>query len=252
MKIIATIEARLGSKRLPDKLLLKLGNKTVFEFLIDRLKKIKKIDKIVLATTKKFEDEKLVRLAKKKKINFYRGDEHNVLKRVYEAAKKNHADAILQVSGDSPFTDFKLASDWIEIFIRNRIDIISDYWGEFPAGVTAPVISVKALNKSINLAKTKLDKEHVTRTIFLNQSKFKILFLLARKEQKLPKLNLCLDELSDYRLLNLLVKKFDVNNFVTEDLVKLLNKNKKILKINKNKKSLSQKEHKKYMELLNQ
>lgn len=67
MKIIATIEARLGSKRLPDKLLLKLGNKTVFEFLVDRLKKIKKIDKIVLATTKKFEDEKLVRLAKKKK-----------------------------------------------------------------------------------------------------------------------------------------------------------------------------------------
>ena len=67
MKIIATIEARLGSKRLPDKLLLKLGNKTVFQFLVDRLKKIKKIDKIVLTTTKKFEDEKLVKLAKKKK-----------------------------------------------------------------------------------------------------------------------------------------------------------------------------------------
>jgi spore coat polysaccharide biosynthesis protein SpsF len=249
MKIIATIEARLGSKRLPEKLLLKLGKKTVFEFLINRLKRIKKIDKIVLATTKKLEDKKLIRLAKKNKINFYRGDEDNVLKRVYEAAKKNHADAILQVSGDSPFTDFKLASEWIEIFTKKQVDIISDYWGEFPGGVTAPVISVKALKKSLTLAKTKQDKEHVTRIIFLNQSKFRCLFLLSNKEQKLPKLDLCLDEPADYTLLNFLVKKYNANYFVTEDLVKVLKKNQKLLNINVNKKSLSLKEHKKYISL---
>ena len=107
MKIIATIECRLNSKRLPNKLILPLGKLTIIEFLIQRLKKVKMIDEIILATTTNSRDDKLVIIAKKNKINYYRGSENNVLRRVYEAAKKTKADAIVQASGDSPLTDRK-------------------------------------------------------------------------------------------------------------------------------------------------
>ena len=116
MKFIATIECRLSSKRLPGKLILPLGSSTVIEFLIKRLKKIKLIDEIILATTTKKIDDSLVDIAKKNKIKFYRGSENNVLKRVYDAAKKFKADAVVQVSGDSPLTDIRLITKWIKIF----------------------------------------------------------------------------------------------------------------------------------------
>ena len=89
-KVAIIIEARSSSKRLPGKILLPLGNKTVLEYLIKRLKTVsKKINsKIIIATTINEDDKKIVNLAKKNFVNFYQGSENNVLKRVVEAAQK--------------------------------------------------------------------------------------------------------------------------------------------------------------------
>ena len=84
----AIIEARMNSSRLPGKMMKKILNKPVIDYLIDRLKVIKEVDQIIIATTKNKKDDLLVNFAKKKNLNFYRGSEHNVLQRVVRASEK--------------------------------------------------------------------------------------------------------------------------------------------------------------------
>lgn len=221
MKIIATIEARLNSKRLPKKHLLKINKKNVIEILIDRLKKIKNIDKIVLATTTNKIDSQLIKIAKKNKIGFYRGSEENVLERVTKAAKKYRADAILQVSGDAPIIDYELAEYEISMFKLNKVDVFTNYWNSFPRGVCHPIIKYSSLLKSLKNARSMDDFEHVTNYIFNNQKKFKILYFLAPKEYFEPKLRFVLDEYDDYEFLKKILKHDLKNIFTTRKLIDL-------------------------------
>ena len=104
-KVGAIIVSRLKSKRLPNKALKLINQETLITHLIKRLKLAKNIDKIVLATTKNNEDLKICNQAKKNKINFFRGDEKNVLKRMYDAAKKFKCNIVIRVTGDDILID---------------------------------------------------------------------------------------------------------------------------------------------------
>lgn len=243
MKIIATIECRLNSKRLPNKLILPLGKLTIIEFLIQRLKKVKMIDEIILATTTNSRDDKLVIIAKKNKINYYRGSENNVLRRVYEAAKKTKADAIVQASGDSPLTDHKMLNNWIKLFKKFRPDVITDYWGELPNGISAPVINFRAIEKSFKFAKKKSDLEHVTKYIFSNPRKFKTIFYEPKKTEIFPQLNLCIDEKADYDLVKTIIINNPKKELNCSELINYVQKNKYLLNINKKVSRKSKKYH---------
>lgn len=247
MKVIATIEGRLNSKRLPKKLLLPLNGTTIIEFLIKRLKQSKLIDAIVIATTKKKIDDNLVKIAKKHKINYYRGSEQNVLKRVYEAANKYQADIIVQVSGDSPLTDPKIIDTWIKIFKRRKPDIFSEDWGNLPTGLTAPIINIKALKKSLALTNNKNDLEHVTRFIFRNPKKFNIKFYSSKKNQQFSNLNLCIDEIEDYNLVNSFIKMNKGRDMNLPEIIKFFKKKKNLLKVNKHINRKSKREHNLYL-----
>lgn len=239
MKIIATIEARLNSSRLPQKHLYKINNKFFIEILIERLKKVKNINRIVLATTTNPEDKKLVDVAKKNKINFYKGSEENVLQRVTFAAKKYKADAVLQVSGDCPLFDYNLAQYQLEMFKLNKVDVSTQYWKNYPGGVCHPIIKYKALLKSLKNAKSIDDFEHVTNYIFNNQKKFKILYFLATNENYAPQLQFVLDTYHDYKFLKKICNYDKKNILTTSELISLckskkINREKKIIRKNKN------------------
>ena len=79
-KVACIIQARVNSKRFPGKILMPLLNKSVLQYQLERLKKLKRVDTLILATTKNKNDNKLVKIAKEKKILIYRGDQNNVLK----------------------------------------------------------------------------------------------------------------------------------------------------------------------------
>jgi spore coat polysaccharide biosynthesis protein SpsF len=226
MKIIATIESRLNSKRLPKKHLYKINGKLIINLLIERLKKIKNLSKIVLSTTNNEIDNELIKIAKKNRIGFYRGSEENVLERVIKSAEKYSADAILQVSGDCPLIDYSLVNDQIEMFKVNNPDISTPYWFNFPGGVCAPIIKLSALHKSLKNSKTISDYEHVTNYIFNNQKKFKILYFLAQKDYKYPKLEFILDNYDDFLFLKNVMKFDKKNKFTTRELVEICIKNK--------------------------
>ncbi len=241
MKIVATIEARLNSKRLPKKHLYKINEKLIINLLIERLKKIKNLSKIIISTTNNKTDDELVKIAKKNRIGFYRGSEENVLERVTKSAKKYSADAILQISGDCPLIDYSLVNHQIEMFKINNPDVSTPYWLNFPGGVCAPIIKVSALQKSLRNSKTASDYEHVTNYIFNNQKKFKILYFLAPDSYKHPNLEFILDTYDDFLFLKKIMK-FDIQNkFTTTQLIDICKKNKilrkkKIIRKNKDKK----------------
>ena len=107
MDVLAIIQCRLGSKRLKKKALLKLGKHTIFEWVIRRVKKSKQINKIVLATSKKKDNEKLILIAKKLKIDFFRGSENNVFSRFYKISKIYKPKFIVRICADNPFIDAK-------------------------------------------------------------------------------------------------------------------------------------------------
>ena len=252
MKIIATIEARLNSSRLPRKHLYKYRKKSFIEILIERAKKINGISSIVLATTTNKLDDDLVDIAIKNKIKFFRGSEDNVLKRICDIGRKYSADAIVEISGDCPLIDFELISQQVKTFKTNKPDLLIDSWNTIPKGLTAPIVKVKSLLKSQRLAKTKDDEEHVLNSLLDKPNKFNIIYFEPLEKDVAPKFEFLLDEYKDYLFLKEILKHDKKNEFVCYDLISLLNKKKYILKINKNVNRISNSFHNKWIKKMKQ
>ena len=120
-KSIVIIQARLGSSRLPEKVLKKIGKYSVIEMIVKRLKKSKKISDIVVATSNTKRDKKLISFLKRKKIKVFAGSETNVLSRFYKVAKKFSADYIVRICGDCPFIDSKLMDKMVSKIVINKL-----------------------------------------------------------------------------------------------------------------------------------
>lgn len=181
MKIGAIIYSRLNSRRLHQKGLLEIGGKKLIDHVIDRTKKIKNIENIILATSKSKIDYKLEDIAKKKKILFFQGSEKNVLKRTNDCLKKYKFDFILRICGDRIFFDNIFINNLLKKIKKNKhklnkYDIFSNlHNGRVDPGLTIEIISKKCLNKMETKFKlSTFNKEHITSFIYQNLSKFKI------------------------------------------------------------------------------
>jgi spore coat polysaccharide biosynthesis protein SpsF len=113
--IDAIIEARIGSSRLPGKVMYKINNIPIIELLVNRIKKANHVRKIIIATSTNNLDDKIIEWARKKKILFYRGSEEDVMSRVLAAAKYYNVKHILNITGDCPLIDPQLISQFIYI-----------------------------------------------------------------------------------------------------------------------------------------
>ena len=120
-KIVAIVQARCNSVRLPGKVMKKIVGTPAIELLYKRLKRSKKIDNIVIATSLNQSNKKLTNFLKIKKINFFAGEEDNVLKRYYKAAKKYNADIVIRITGDSVLIDAELVDKLIKIFLNKHV-----------------------------------------------------------------------------------------------------------------------------------
>ena len=107
-KIVAIIEARMSSSRLPGKVLLEAGGQPLLGHLIERLKSIDLIDEVVVATTVNKEDQKIINFCLSKDIRYFQGSETNVMERVYQTASFFKADVIVEITGDCPIIDPKI------------------------------------------------------------------------------------------------------------------------------------------------
>ena len=126
MKLGAIIEARMGSSRLPGKVMLNVNKKPLIHHLVNRLKETNSLQKIIVATTYNKKDDILCEYLKKNKIFFYRGSEEDVLGRIHSTAKKFNLKNILQITGDCPLVDPFIVSQVIETYKNNEFDFVSN------------------------------------------------------------------------------------------------------------------------------
>lgn len=200
-KITAIVQARFNSQRLPGKVLLPLGGKTILEIIIDRIRKAKSIDKVVLATSGHNQDDQIADLCIKKNILFYRGSLDDVLDRYMGAAKKFKVEVICRITGDCPLIDPLLIDQVSELYQKGSYDYISTgrIKSTFPDGLDTEIFSFEVLERAWRESTRSSEREHVTPYIWKNPDKFRIFTL--ENQIDLSDLRLTVDERADYELI---------------------------------------------------
>lgn len=163
MKVVAIVQARLGSVRLPKKVLKPITGKPMIELLLKRLSKSKELSDIVVATSNRTENDELESLIETLDFKCTRGSEHDVLSRFYESAKSCQADVVVRITGDCPLVDPELVDKCVREYIKNDIDYFSNIDPvTYPDGLDIEVFSFECLKRAYQDASSKYDREHVT------------------------------------------------------------------------------------------
>ncbi len=171
MKIIAITQARIGSTRLPGKILKKINDESLLEIHLKRIRQSKLITKLKVATTVEPDAFKIIAIANKLGFEVYQGSINNVLERFYETALPEKPDWVVRLTSDCPLIDANLIDRVISHAITNDLDYVSNTLiPTFPDGMDTEVFKFSALEKAMNEAKLPSELEHVTTYIWKNSS----------------------------------------------------------------------------------
>lgn len=209
-KNVCVVQARLGSKRLPGKVLMELCDKPMLVHIVERLKSVDRIDRIIVATGGIVLNDPIREACAKYQIECYSGDEDDVLDRVYRAVQPMKPRNILRVTADCPLIDPTIVTELIEYFEANHLDHCGVATGagvssqsnikKFPDGLDCEIMSFKSLETAWINAIKKEEREHVTPYIWKRPSMFKIGALYAKKD--LSDYRLTVDNAEDFELIN--------------------------------------------------
>ena len=204
-KTLLITQARMASTRLPGKILMEIQGQSLLKIHLDRLRDCRNISKIIVATTDTPEDDRTAALAESWGFEVFRGSEHDVLARFYQAALPHRPDWIVRVTADCPLIDPVLVDEVIDFTQKNRVDYGSNVLVErFPDGQDIEVFTFDALEKSYRSATKKSDREHVTLYIRnniapLNESLFRGVNFTS--ENDYSKVRMTVDEAADFELI---------------------------------------------------
>ena len=166
-KVLAVVQARMGSTRLPGKVMKPLAGKTLIEVLISRLRKAKTLDEVLVATTTEKTDDVLAAHCKSKRIPVFRGSSEDVLKRYVDACRKYSASVVVRITGDCPLADPQLVDSLIRSFAKQKVDYLSNTNPpSYPDGLDIEVFTIEALEKAADRASSAYQREHVTPFIY--------------------------------------------------------------------------------------
>lgn len=233
--IAAIIQARIGSSRLPGKIMLNVCGKPLLEHLIHRIKNSKKLDKIIIATTTNKEDNEVVDFCSSRNIAFFRGSQNDVLSRYYETAKFFSVDTIVRLTADTPLLDSQTIDKTIQVYEENNFDFVSNSSPlprTYPDGFNVEIFSFEVLEKIHKDAINPSDREHVTTYITMQPKKFNVYRVDYFKD--LSKYRFNLDYKEDYQLIKCIFEEFYESkpDFLLEDVINWLDKHPEILKLN--------------------
>jgi len=236
-KVVATIEARMTSSRLPGKVLLDLGGMPVLEFMLRRLKVSRYLDDVVIATTVNEQDDEIVSLCEKLNCSYFRGSEEDVLTRVLDAAASVKTDIIVELTGDCPFIDIAIVDEVIELYFSGDYNYGSNVVERsYPDGFDVEVFSLEDLKKVDKLTQNPIDRVHVSSYFYSNPDQFKLVNLKAKGDDYWPELGVTLDEESDYEFLKALFSEINlpVEEIRLSNVISSVRNKPKLLEINGN------------------
>ena len=176
-KIVTIIQARMGSSRLPGKVILPLAGKPLLLRMYERVASSKYAGEIVIAITEDESDNELAVLCQKNNLNFFRGSSVDLLDRHYKTAKKYDAEAIVKIPSDCPLIDSDIIDKVILYYINNsdKFDFVSNlHPPSYPDGNDVEIMSIKTLEYAWINAKKEFEREHTTPYIWENSDKFRI------------------------------------------------------------------------------
>lgn len=197
MTVVAIIQARMGSTRLPGKVLMPILGQSMLSLLVGRVEKAKQVDRIVVATSVSSKDDLIIdEVGKIPNLMCFRGSEEDVLTRYYEAAASSQADVILRVTADNPFFHAPTADELISLVQQEADYAANNLERTFPYGIDLEAFTFMALSKAYVGAKTPFQREHVTPYIRDNQDRFVIRGLKWKDD--CSSLRLTVDTLDDH------------------------------------------------------
>jgi len=234
-KIGFIIQARMGSSRLPGKILKKLpfkSKKTILENIVLRLKESSYLSKIIVATSTKSNNNILEKHVKEDlNLDCYRGDENDVLSRFIEIQNKEKFDIIIRITADNPCIDIQLLDETIKNHIISKADFT--YSLNYPIGMNYEIIDAKKLELIKNHNQTNDEKEHVTLYMRNRPSQYKLNYITDKRYENLDLIRLTVDTPLDYYLQCILHDKLP-DFFNLNDIQKLIISEPWIFEINKN------------------
>ncbi|MBC7861388.1 MAG: glycosyltransferase family protein [Bacteroidia bacterium] len=227
------IQARMGSTRLPGKVLMKMGNKTLLEHLLSRVQPAKKINSIVVATTTNAEDEAIEKFCAEKNILCTRGSDWDVLDRFYTTAVNFNPENVIRLTSDCPLNSHKVVDFVMEEFEKSGKDYFSNSNHEpdfLEDGFDVEVFKFSALETAWKEAKLLSEREHVTPYI-KNSKKFTCGW---KKYSSQYTYKLSVDSENDFKAVSAIIESLkDVPDFGMEEVIDLLKKKPEILSLNK-------------------
>src|SRR3954452_5685494 len=199
-RVVATIEARMTSSRLPGKVLLPALGKPLLELMVERLRRCEHLDAIVIATTRDASSDPLEELAKRLGIGCFRGSEDDVLARVLGAAQAYEADVIVELTGDCPLIDPALVDDVIERYLEGGSDYTANVLEKsYPLGFAVQVFPTKVLAEVAEATDDPADREHVSLYIYEHPERYRLRSVVSDHPESAA-LRLTVDTADDYEL----------------------------------------------------
>jgi spore coat polysaccharide biosynthesis protein SpsF len=242
MKTLAIIQARMGSSRLPGKVLRPILGKPMLWHIVNRLRLSHSISDVVVAVPNDAPNEVLRKFCDEYGIKCYAGSENDVLDRYYQAAKQFGGDPIIRITADCPLADPKLIDNLIELYKSGNYDHVGVAAGagaerlpsgRFPDGLDAECFSFSALERAWREGKDPRDREHVTRYIWNNKEIFRCGDL--KSKQDYPGIRLTVDHIDDFRLVSKIYESLyqAYKPFLLDEVIDFLDSNPDLLELNR-------------------
>lgn len=212
MKTLAIVQARMGSSRLPGKVLLDLGGTTVLARVVDRLRRSTLVDEIVVATSASERDDAVIAECERLQVGSFRGSEYDVLDRYHWCAELHDAEIVVRITADCPLIDPELVDQTIHAFVNKRCDYASNaLFATYPRGLDVEVLTTYALAHAWNEARSVHQREHVTPFLYEHPELFRLVSVEAESDYSHHRWTL--DTPEDLQFLRSIYARFDGRSF---------------------------------------
>lgn len=233
MKITAVIQARMGSTRLPGKILMNINGVTLLQCQFQQLVHSVTLDDMILATTINPEDDAVVDFADANSIKIFRGNSLDVLDRYYQCAKHFSLEHIVRITSDCPLIDPTIVDKTVELYKTGKFDYVNNlHDNAYPSGTDVEIFSMGTLEKTWKNTTKSSEREHVTSYIYNNPKLFSLGYL--KNNVDVSDLHYSVDRKEDLQLVRLLYKKIPKRPILLGDVINAIKDDPTLLEINKN------------------
>lgn len=235
-RIVAIIQARMASTRLPGKALLDLGGKPILQHVVERVRMSKQVAEVVVATTDHHPDDAIASLCQGLEVSCYRGEEDDVLKRFLGAVEQTRADVVVRITADCPLIDPDVVDRVIRAYETTGVEYASNgIHRSWPRGFDVEVFRAETLRRADKLATRPYEREHVTAAIYMAPTVFRCTNVEAPHEAYAPDFRVCIDTKEDLEVVRrILSSTKDPASLRAADVVAFLRENPRVLALNRN------------------